>query len=54
MTNNQIRNSDDRVAVSTHAVLIHTDCEWDNARHMNLVETQVQNFIIFEIDALMI
>jgi len=39
--NNQTGNSADRVTISTHATLIHTDCEWDNARYMNLVETQV-------------
>jgi len=52
--NNQTGNSDGRVTISTRAMLIRTVCEWDNARYMNLVKTQVQNFIIFGVDALII
>ena len=54
MTNNQTGNSGGRVTTSTCALLIHTICEWDNAWYMNLVRTQVQNFIIFGVDALII
>jgi len=54
MTNNQTGDSDGTVTTSTRAMLIHTICEWDNAWYMNLVKTQVQNFIIFGVDALII
>jgi len=52
MINNQIEDSDGRVTTSTRAMLIHTACEWDSAQYMNLVKTQVQNFIFFGVDAL--
>jgi len=54
MTNNQTGNSDGRVPTSTDAMSIHTVCECDNARHMNPVQQQAQNFIVLEADALMI
>jgi len=54
MTNNQTKNSDGRVTASTRAMSIHTACEWNDVRHMNLVKTQVRNFIVFGVDALII
>jgi len=54
MTNNQTKNSDGRVTASARAMSIHAACEWNNARHMNLVKAQVRNFIVFEVDALTI
>jgi len=54
ITNNKIGNSDGRVSTSTGAILIHTICECDGARYMNPVKPQVQNFIIFGVDVLIL
>ena len=47
-------DSDDRVSASAWARLIHTACECNQARHMKSVDPQIQNFIIFGVDALII
>jgi len=47
-------DSDGRVPTSTRARLIHTVCECDQARYMKQVKMQIQNFIIFGVDALII
>jgi len=53
-TNNQTGNSNGRVPTGADAMSIHTVCECDNARHMNPVQQQAQNFIVLGADALMI
>jgi len=47
-------DSDDRASASARAELIHTICECNQAQYKKSVDQQIQNFIIFGVDALII